>query len=85
MALTERLEYDCITILLNGVMQLRTSRVILDNDVEIARTHHRRVLEPDMPLSDVPAGRVRALCNFVWTPQTIADYQAWKAAQMAAR
>lgn len=82
MPLTERTEYDAITILLDGQMQLRRSRVVVDLDgtTEIARNYFRVVLEPGQDVSSYPA-KLRALCNFVWTPQVVADYLAAKAAR----
>lgn len=82
MALSEKTEYDAITILLDGQLQVRRSRIVVDNDgtTEIARTYFRTVLEPGQDVTTYPA-RVKALCNFVWTPQVIAAYQAAKAAR----
>jgi len=82
MAISERTAYDSITILEDGRMQIRRARIILDNDgtTEINRTFFRTVLEPGEDVTAYPA-RVRALCNFVWTPAVVAAYAAWKAAQ----
>lgn len=82
MALTERTEYDSITILLDGQMQVRRSRVIIDDDgTEIARRYFRTVLVPGQDVTFYPA-RLRNLCAFVWTPAVIAAYQAAQAAQV---
>ena len=82
MAITDKIVYDSITILEDGQIQLRRSRVILDNDgvTEINRAFHRTVLEPGQDVSTLPV-RVRQICNFIWTPQVIADYAAAKAAR----
>lgn len=83
MALTERTDYDAITILLDGQMQVRRSRIVVDNDgvTEVARNYFRIVLEPGQDVTAYPA-RVRALCGFVWTPAVVAAYQAAKAARV---
>lgn len=82
MALTDRIEYDSITILVDGRMQVRRARVVVDTDgvTEVSRTFFRAVLEPGQNVSAYPA-KVQALANFVWTPAVIAAYAAWKAAQ----
>lgn len=76
MALTEKTEYDSITILLDGQMMVRKTRIIMDNGIEIARNHHRTVLVPGQDVSSYP-NKVKNLCAFVWTPAVIA---AWNAA-----
>jgi hypothetical protein len=77
MPLTDRIDYDSITIKLDGQMEVRRSRIILDLDgvTEIARNYFRVVLFPGQNVSAYPA-RVQALCNFVWTPAVIAAWQA---------
>lgn len=81
MAISERTEYDVITILADGQIQVRRARVIIDNDgTEVARTFWRAVLEPGQNVSAYPA-RVQALCNFIWTPAVVAAYLAAKAAR----
>lgn len=83
MALTQKTEYDSITILLDGQIQIRRSRVVIDDDgiTEISRTYWRKVLEPGEDVSSFPP-RVRAICNFIWTPTVIAAYEAAKAARI---
>jgi hypothetical protein len=84
MAITDKIVYDSITILEDGQMQVRRTRVILDTDLsEVSRTFFRTVLEPGQDVASYPA-RVRALCAFVWTPAVIAAYEAAKAARLAA-
>jgi hypothetical protein len=68
----------------DGQIRFRKTRIITDDITgEIFENHHSQVLEPGQDISSLPP-RVRALCNFVWTPQIIADYQAAKAARLAA-
>lgn len=77
MPLSERTDYDAITILMDGQLQVRRSRVVLDNDgvTEVARSYFRTVLVPGQDVTAYPP-KVRALCAFVWTPAVIAAYQA---------
>ena len=78
MPLSERLEYDQITILADNQIWLREARVILDNDgSEITRTFRRQVLEPGQVVSALPA-RVRQICGLLWTPQVVSDYARLK-------
>jgi hypothetical protein len=75
--MAERLEYDSLTILLDGQIQVRRSRVFLEADgvTEAARSYFRTVLVPGQDVTSYPA-RVQALCGFVWTPAVIAAYRA---------
>ena len=75
MALTDAIHFDSITILEDGQLQVRRSRVILDNGVEVTRSYFRVVLVPGQDVTAYPP-RVQALCGFVWTPAVIAAYQA---------
>ena len=76
--ITEKTVYDAITILEDGQIQLRRARVILDSDgTEISRQFHRQVLEPGQNVTMFPS-RIQAVCQTLWTPQVIADYQAAK-------
>ena len=78
MALTEQTLISAITILEDGQLQIRRSRRILDNGMQIAEQYHRHVLAP----GDETAGedsRVKAVANLLWTPQVIADYKVAQA------
>jgi len=71
MALEKRLEVGVVTVLADGQLQVREDTVYLDNGVEVARTFHRRVLEPS--LTDTPADPlVRAVASVVWTAERVA-------------
>lgn len=83
MPLSERFEHDQLTVLLDGQIQARLARVILDNDgSELTRTFHRQVLEPGQDVSAFPL-RVRQLCAFLWTPEVVSAYAVAKAAREA--
>ena len=77
MVITDRIVYDMMTILEDGQVQLRRARVIMDDGTEIHRQFHRQVLEPGQDVTMFPS-RVQAVCQTLWTPQVIADYQAAK-------
>ena len=62
------------TVLEDGQIQLREDTVFEEDGVEVIRTHRRRVLEPgDNVTTESP--RVRDICNIVWTPAIIADFE----------
>lgn len=76
MPLSERATIDRIEILENEVIQVRYARMILDNDGTVLNKIYRReVLVPGQDVNDKVL-RLRRLCNFIWTPQVIADYKA---------
>ena len=92
MALTESIEYDKIEVVGQyKAVQVRKATVIKKDDVEVARTFSRFVLDAgtldasdnlvDNPLDKEPDGtaiadEVKAVCNAVWTT-SVKD--AWKA------
>ena len=74
MAITKRLEYK-EEILPNQVIQFRTTTVVEEDGVELARNHHRHVVCP----GDDVAGEVlevQEIANALWTADVIAAYQA---------
>jgi hypothetical protein len=83
MAFTENLEWF-IGIEDEGLIQLRRTRVIMDETGEIARRHHRMLLEPGQDISTLPL-KVRQVAQVIWTPAVITAWQAKKAALAATR
>ena len=77
MAITKRLEYK-EEILPNQVIQIRTTTVVEEDGVELARNHHRHVVYPG---DDVTGGvaEVQAIASALWTDEVIAAYQAYVA------
>lgn len=67
-------EIDLITVLLNGVMQIRRCDRVLKDDVEIAKTYHRHSLNPGDSLDGQDA-RVTAIAKIIWTQETIDAYK----------
>lgn len=82
MALTEHTEYQSITILADGQINVRRDRVIIDDTTgeELGRRPHRFVLEPGQDTTPLPS-RVRQICATVWTPAVVADFIAARKAQ----
>ena len=97
MALTESIEYDKIEVVGQyKAVQVRKATVIKKDDVELARTFMRFVLDPgtidesenfvDNPLDKEPDGttaitdEVKAICTAAWTT-SVKD--AWKAKLIA--
>ena len=73
--LTEKTVYDQITILEDGQIQLRRSRVILDDGTELNRVYYREVIVPGQDVSGYPA-RVQDVAAVVWTPEVVAEFEA---------
>ena len=75
MALSESIEYDKIEVVGQyKSVQVRKATVIKKDGVELTRSFHRYVLQPDADISKEP-DEVKAICNAVWT-DAIKD--AWK-------
>ena len=78
MALTESIEYDKIEVVGQyKKVQVRKATVIKKDGVELTRSFHRHVLNPDADISKEPED-VKAVCNAVWT-DAIKD--SWKKSQ----
>jgi hypothetical protein len=82
MALTERTEEDKIEILADGTMQIRTATVIERDGVEISRSYHRHVIQPDADPAD-QSPKVKGIAAAVWTADVKAKFKAAKAARKA--
>jgi hypothetical protein len=74
MAITKRLEYK-EEILPNQVIQIRTTTVVEEDGVELARNHHRHVVAPGDDVSGEVA-EVQAIASALWTDKVIAAYRA---------
>jgi hypothetical protein len=90
MALSESIEYDKIEVVgIYKAIQVRKATVVKKDDVELARSFHRYVLNAgtldasdnlvDTDLSEQPA-EVSAICTAAWTTDVKA---AWKAKLIA--
>ena len=86
MALTETQENDKIEVVNKWNIQVRNATIIKKDNVEVARSFHRKTLNPgtldasdnlvDTDISGEDAD-VQAICNAAWTTQVKADYKAF--------
>jgi hypothetical protein len=83
MALTKTTVCDRIEVLQRGQIQVRVATIVDEDGTELSRTFHRHVLAPGDDTSG-EADRVAAVAAATWTPDVIADWQAFLAAQEAA-
>ena len=74
MAITKRLEYK-EEILPNQTIQIRTTTVVEEDGVELARNHTRHVVHPGDDVSG-EVQEVQDIAAALWTPEVIAAYQA---------
>ena len=74
MAITKRLEYK-EEILPNQTIQIRTTTVIEEDGVELARNHHRHVVHPGDDVSG-EVQEVQDIAAALWTAEVISAYQA---------
>jgi hypothetical protein len=74
MAITKRLEYK-EEILPNQTIQIRTTTVVEEDGVELARNHHRHVVRPGDDVTG-EVQEVQDIANALWTADVIAAYQA---------
>jgi hypothetical protein len=82
MALTENTNIDQIEIVGDWNIQVRQATTIEKDGVQIARTFHRWVLNPDSDIS-TQEQRVQDICNAAWTNEVKAAYETFKAEQAA--
>ena len=74
MAITKRLEYK-EEILPSQIIQIRTTTVLEEDGVELARSHHRHVVVPGQDVSG-EIQEVQDIASALWTDEVIAAYQA---------
>ena len=74
MAITKRTELK-EEILPNQVIQIRTTTVVEEDGVELARNHHRHVVVPGQDVTG-EAQEVQDIAGVLWTSDVIAAYQA---------
>ena len=74
MALTKRYEYK-EEILPDQTIQIRTTTVVEEDGVELARNHQRHVVHPGDDVTGEVA-EVQAIASALWTDEVVAAYQA---------
>lgn len=77
MALNKEIKIDQITVTDNFVVMIRERTVIMENNAELSQTYHRTTLEPGDDYSKMPENVIK-ICEVMWTPEIIAEYQAKK-------
>ena len=78
MTITKKTEIGKIEVLPMGQIQVRTDTIIEEDGVELSRSYHRHVCEPDSDTSNEDQ-RVKDVANTVHTPavkQVWADFKA---------
>ena len=81
MALTKEQTIDKIEIGLDGTVQVRQATRIIEDGNVLTTTYHRWTLEPGQDVSEFD-DRVKSVCDAVWTPDIISEYEAHKAASL---
>ncbi|MEK9699268.1 MAG: hypothetical protein VW270_26050 [Candidatus Poseidoniales archaeon] len=74
MAITKRTELK-EEILPNQTIQIRTTTVVEEDGVELARNHHRHCVVPGQDVTG-EADEVQAIAAALWTPAVIAAFEA---------
>ena len=74
MALTKTIEVPKIEVVNNWTIQVATDTVIKEDGAEISRTHHRKVLTPDMDVYG-ESKEVQDLANVLWTDEVKKAYE----------
>jgi hypothetical protein len=74
MAITKRLEYK-EEILPNQIIQIRTTTVVEEDGVELARNHHRHTVVPGDDVTG-EVQEVQDIAAALWTADVISAYQA---------
>ena len=78
MTITKRIEVGSIEVLPKGQIQVRADTIIEEDGVELSKSYHRHVVNPDSDTSNEDQ-RVKDIANTVHTPavkQAWADFRA---------
>jgi len=76
MAITKENKVDKVEVVGDyKAVQIRTATIIKEDGVELTRSYHRKVIHPDMDVTNEDA-EVKSITNVVWT-QAVKD--AWTA------
>jgi len=85
MAITKEVKCDKIEVVGDyKAVQCRTATIIKEDGVELSRSFHRHVLQPDSDISGEPQ-ETQDICNAVWTDAVKADWATFQAEQEAER
>jgi hypothetical protein len=76
MALTQSTEVDRVEVVgVHRAVQVRAVIIVMDGEVEIARTFHRHIIRPGDDYSSA-SPLVQAVCAAAHTAEVVAAYQA---------
>jgi hypothetical protein len=75
MSIIKQESVDQITVTEKGVVLYRVATRLIEDGKQLSETFHRSSLTPGQDVSQLPAN-VRAICELVWTPEVVAEYQA---------
>ena len=93
MAITKSTENDKIEVVSRWNIQVRKATIIKEDDKELTRSFHRKVLVPgtldasDNLVATNISGEdadVQAICNAAWTSQVKTDFTAYLVANKSA-
>jgi len=83
MALTKEVKIDKLEIVGDfKAVQCREATVVSEDGVELSRSFHRHVLQPDSDISGEPQ-ETQDICNAVWTDEVKAAWTTFQAEQEA--
>ena len=86
MAITKTIENDKIEVTQRWNVGVRTATIIKEDDVELTRSFHRKVLQPgtldasdNLIETDISTedSHVQSICNAVWSDEVKADFKAF--------
>lgn len=77
MALEKQEVVDLINVQERGTVEWRIATRIVDDGVFLSESYWRSTLQPGEDLSGIP-DVVKNICEAVWTPQVIADWNTFK-------
>ena len=81
MALTKEVKIDKLEIVGDfKAVQCREATVVSEDGVELSRSFHRHVLQPDSDISGEPQ-ETQDICNAVWTDEVKSAWTAFQEAQ----
>ena len=80
MALTERTEIGSIEVLPMGQIQVRTDTIIEKDGVEISKSYHRHVVEPDKDITNEDQ-RVKDIATVAHTAEVKTAWETFKKEQ----
>ena len=83
MAITKEVRIDKLEIVGDyKSVQCREATIIKENGVELSRSFHRHVLDPDSDISGEPQ-ETQDVCNAVWTDEVKTAWDTYKSEKEA--